>query len=161
MLAIKTILHPTDFSECSDHALHLAASLARDHGSRLIVLHVAPIPAAGPAAMMPVPPTPELPTPEMQEELEKRRPSDPEVAVEHRFAVGNPARSIVDLARAEGCELIVMGTHGRSGLERLVMGSVAEMVLRQASCSVLMVKKPLVEAEAAERRPVASALPAT
>ena len=60
-----------------------------------------------------------------------------DVVCEHRLVVGEPAAEIVRIARKEGVEMIVMGTHGRSGLSRLIMGSVAESVMRQAPCPVL------------------------
>jgi nucleotide-binding universal stress UspA family protein len=58
---------------------------------------------------------------------------------------GDPAQVIVQFARERGCSLIVMGTHGRTGLERLLMGSVAEQVVRKAPCPVLTVKTPVPE----------------
>jgi mannose-6-phosphate isomerase-like protein (cupin superfamily) len=68
--------------------------------------------------------------------------ADPKVRVEHRVAEGDFAEEIVRMARAVPCDLIVMGTQGRSGLARLVMGSVAEAVLRQAPCPVLTARRP-------------------
>jgi nucleotide-binding universal stress UspA family protein len=62
--------------------------------------------------------------------------------VETRLLEGEPARTIVDLAREAGADLIVLGSHGRTGLDRLLMGSVAEHVVRKAGCPVLTVKSP-------------------
>jgi nucleotide-binding universal stress UspA family protein len=69
--------------------------------------------------------------------------------VETRFREGDVVQAILDTARKEDCGLIVLGTHGRTGLARLLMGSVAEGVLRRASCPVLAVKTPLKPTEAA------------
>ena len=67
-------------------------------------------------------------------------PTDPAVGYEHRLLIGSPATSIVQLAEREGVDMIVMPTHGRTGLVRLLMGSVAEEVVRKAKCPVLTVK---------------------
>jgi nucleotide-binding universal stress UspA family protein len=75
-------------------------------------------------------------------QLEQIRPANPAVAVNHVFLDGDPATEIVRYAGDAGIDLIVMGTHGRTGVERLVLGSVAEKVLRDAPCSVLVVKLP-------------------
>src|SRR5207237_10217851 len=75
-------------------------------------------------------------------QLEQIRPVDPSIPVHHVFLEGDPASEIVRYAFDAGVDLIVMGTHGRTGLERLLMGSVAEHVMREAPCSVLVVKLP-------------------
>ncbi len=62
--------------------------------------------------------------------------------MEHVFLEGDPATQIVRYSREAGVNLVVMGTHGRTGVERQLMGSVAEKVMRDASCSVLVVKLP-------------------
>ena len=67
-------------------------------------------------------------------------PTDKSVGYEHRLLVGSPASAIVHLAEKEGVDMIVMPTHGRTGLMRLLMGSVAEEVVRKAKCPVLTVK---------------------
>ncbi len=77
-----------------------------------------------------------------REQLEQIRPINPHIPVRHVFLEGDPAEEIVQYAAKAGMDLIVMGTHGRTGLERLLMGSVAEKVMREASCSVLVVKLP-------------------
>jgi nucleotide-binding universal stress UspA family protein len=64
------------------------------------------------------------------------------VAVEQRLAEGDPAAEILHLATDTGCDMIVLGTHGRTGLDRLLMGSVAEQIVRKAPCPVLTVKAP-------------------
>jgi nucleotide-binding universal stress UspA family protein len=141
MLAIKTILHPTDFSERSDLAFRLACSLARDYGARLIVLHVAePDVPVTPAGMLVEQPVINLNI--LREKLHQLQPADPKIPVEHRLIVGAAATQILQVAKVAKCDLIVQGTHGRTGLGRLLMGSVAEQVVRKASCPVLTVKTP-------------------
>jgi len=144
MLAIKTILHATDFSESSDFAFRLSCALARDYGARLVILHVAP-PLIGYYGEGTVVPAPEAYEDTLKEDLEQLRPSDPGIKVEHRLVEGEPAREILRQAQETKADVIVMGTHGRTGLSRLVMGSVAELVVRKSSCPVLTVKKPVPE----------------
>ncbi|MCI0461018.1 MAG: universal stress protein [Gemmataceae bacterium] len=133
MLPIRTILHPTDFSEPAGYAFRLALSLARDQGARLIVLHVMPVPLVQEKRGY---------REEMAEDLSRIGSPDPRVGVEHRLEEGDPAIQILQVARETGCDLIVMGTHGRTGLGRLLMGSVAEQVTHRAPCPVLTVKAP-------------------
>ncbi len=141
MLAIRTVLHPTDFSERSEFAFRLACSLARDYGARLVVLHVAepPTAVAGEGVVM-LPPAFDLEP--LRERLQQLRPEDLKIPVEHRLVQGDAATEILRVAGEAKCDLIVMGTHGRTGLGRLLMGSVAEQVVRKASCPVLTVKTP-------------------
>jgi nucleotide-binding universal stress UspA family protein len=137
----KKILFPTDFSHCSDAALPVATSLARDTGARLLIAHVEEPPMAyGGGEMyygMPDPATEDL-----RAMLLKVVPTDPQVPYEHHLVVGDPAVAIADLAKSEGVDLIVMGTHGRTGLRRLLMGSVAEAIVRRATCPVFVLKEP-------------------
>ena len=69
-------------------------------------------------------------------------PKDPNVAFEHRLISGDPATAISRLAESEGVDMIILGTHGRTGLMRAVMGSVAEAIVRHAACPVLTFKQP-------------------
>lgn len=144
MLALKTILHPNDFSPQADRAFHLACSLARDHGSRLILLHVTPGREVllGEFGMPPAGPDDEG---ALRERLHQLQSSGLPIVVERVVVQGDPADQIVAAARASQCDLIVMGTHGRSGLSRLLMGSVAEHVMREAPCPVLTVKEPTID----------------
>jgi nucleotide-binding universal stress UspA family protein len=152
MLPIRTILHPTDFSERSQAAFRLACALARDYDACLIALHVMPTEVVyGEGVVLPPSHGYRL---EMLEKLEELRAEGPGVRVETRLAEGNPAEQINRLAEEIPCDLIVMGTHGRTGLGRLLMGSVAEQVVRKAPCPVLTVKQPF--AQPAEE-PVAAA----
>lgn len=136
------ILVPTDFSPNSEVALSLATSLARDSGGEIVVAHVETIPlsATGGEYLYAIP---EPPTEELMEKLQHVTPPDSHVPVERRLLAGDPADAIVRIAEAEHIDLIVMGTHGRRGLSRLLMGSVAESVVRAAPCPVLTVKQPI------------------
>ena len=136
----KKILFPTDFSASSEAALQMATSLARDSGATLLIVHVQESPLAyggGELAFTPLDVTRDL-----EENLRKVMPSDPTVASEHRLVMGDPADSIVRLADEENVDLIVMASHGRTGVARLLMGSVAEAVVRRAACPVLTCKQP-------------------
>jgi nucleotide-binding universal stress UspA family protein len=79
---------------------------------------------------------------ELREKPAALRPPDPAVRFEGRLCEGEPAEEIIRLAGKTRSDLIVMGTHGRTGLGRLLLGSVAEEVLRRAPCPVLLLKKP-------------------
>jgi nucleotide-binding universal stress UspA family protein len=140
MLSVQHILAPTDFSERSAYAFGLACSLARDHGARLTVLHVVPPPMAEAVGGV------MTPEPDRHEEewarLRRLLPTDSGIPVEHLLAEGEAGEAIVRAARECNCDLIVMGTHGRTGLGRALLGSVAEKVLRQAPCPVVTVKAP-------------------
>jgi nucleotide-binding universal stress UspA family protein/quercetin dioxygenase-like cupin family protein len=142
MPALKTILHPTDFSESARYAFQAACSLARDLQARLILLHVvypAPLSEWGSESLA-----------TMKQHLSWPQPPDPGVGVEHLVAEGDASTEILRVAQAIGCDLIVMGTHGRTGLGRLLTGSVAEEVLRNAPCPVLAVRVPLPETPRAD-----------
>ena len=135
----KKILFPTDFSHLSDNALQHATTLARETGATLVILHVEEPPIAyGGGEMYYGIPDPDQD--EMRRMLDEIRPTDPSVHFEHRMVMGDPAGEIVKLADEEHVDMIVMGTHGRTGLSRVLMGSVAESVVRRASCPVLTFK---------------------
>jgi nucleotide-binding universal stress UspA family protein len=143
MWNIRCILHPTDFSQPSANAFLVARALARDYGARLILLHVHQAPAHGTAGEAPVPPPTPIDREGLQSQLRAVQAAHPEMRIEYRLAEGNPATTILDVAREMACDVIVMGTHGRTGRERLLMGSVAENIVRSAACPVLAVKTPL------------------
>lgn len=123
------ILHPTDFSACSHHALELAQSLAHG-GGRLVVLHVVDEQGIADAIY----------DQEIEERLCGLRPDDPTIEFESRLLKGDAAETLLHEAGALPCDLIVLGTHGRTGLNRIALGSVAESVLRRAECPVLAVR---------------------
>lgn len=144
MMKLQTILCATDFSAPARYAFEAAAALAHDHGARLVILHVSqPMLVYGEMMIPPPPPTPEDYKSKIWEEFHKVEAADPkirELRVETRVAEGDPALHIISVAREVNADMIVMGTHGRSGLGRLLMGSVAEEVLRKAPCPVMTVK---------------------
>src|SRR5262245_17608012 len=130
MIRIRKILYSTDFSSYSNQAYFHAVALAENHGAQLTILYVYNERGG------------EEDRAHWRDQLEQIRPVDPGIPVRHVFLEGDPATEIVRHARESGIDLIVMGTHGRTGLERLLMGSVAEKVMRDATCSVLVVKLP-------------------
>jgi nucleotide-binding universal stress UspA family protein len=141
MLPIQTILHPTDFSDRSRNALALASSLARDYGAQLILLHVLPRPIVGFGEGVIPPDLADLRA-EAREDLARVILPDIDVVADRRLLEGDPGTMILKVALEESVDLIVMGTHGRSGLGRLLMGSVAESVMRRSRCPVLTVTSP-------------------
>jgi nucleotide-binding universal stress UspA family protein len=141
MLPIRTILHPTDFSDRSQNAFKLACALARDYAACLLVVHVVPTPLAVYVEGMVAEPLTEF-RDEVHAQLCALRPDDPAVRPEYFTLEGDPTHEILQFAQDHACDLIVLGTHGRTGLGRLLMGSVAEGVVRRAACPVLTVKTP-------------------
>jgi nucleotide-binding universal stress UspA family protein len=160
MSPIRTILHPTDFSEPSQNAFRFACALARDYNASLILMHVSGPPVVIGEGIV----VPEFNT-YLEQQLYQRlcaiRPDEPKVRVAYRMSEGDPAAEILRAIRETGSDLVVMGTHGRTWIGRLVMGSVAQEVVRKAPCPVLTVKTPLPAAEAAvASTPVAAVEPA-
>jgi len=149
MIAINNILVATDFGEASDSALRYGRELAGRFGATLHVLHVAEnmyVTTFGAETFAAV-------VPEMQQEIEAAARKRLDEALIDSDGSGprtkavvmtssSPAYAIVDYARDHAVDLIVMGTHGRGALAHLVMGSVAERVVRLASCPVLTVRSP-------------------
>jgi len=143
MHPIKTILHPTGFSDNSALAFQMACGLAVDYDAKLILLHVTPE-SRNPFSARAIPdPLKSAESQEIAGAFPWPQPPDPRVRVEHRIAEGEAPTEILRVAESVKCDLIVMGTHGRSGLGRLLSGSVAEEVTRRASCPVLAVKSPI------------------
>jgi nucleotide-binding universal stress UspA family protein len=129
MIQVRKVLYPTDFSPYSNRAYFYAVGLAETYRATLAVVHVVP-PGAGQ--------TPDY----WRAQLREVRPGNPAIPVEHVLLEGDPAAEIARYAAASGVDVIVIGTHGRTGVDRLMMGSVAERVMREAPCSVLVVKLP-------------------
>ena len=151
MLPIKTILHPTDFSAPSEYAFRVACALARDYGAKLVVMHVdmPPVTIGEVISSM----EPEEYKQKLWDEFRRLEASEPgirDLRVETKLVGGNPAKEILRAAREIKPELIVMGTHGRTGLSRLLMGSVAEEVVRKSPFPVLTVKMPIFQAAPAK-----------
>lgn len=133
MIHVTKILYPTDFSTYSNLAYFHAVGLAETYGASLTVVYVhtpGSKDAAGHDRNY------------WRNQLEQVRPANPDIAVHHVMLEGDPATEIARYAADSGIDVIVIGTHGRTGVERLVMGSVAEKVMREAPCSVLVVKLP-------------------
>jgi nucleotide-binding universal stress UspA family protein len=152
MIQIQRILCPIDFSDCSRRALDHALALAKWYDATLTVLHVcAPVPVsayATVASMIPASQVGGENLNEVRQAMEKFASIDDGTRVPLAFETGegDPAREIVAVASAVQTDLIVLGTHGRSGFERLVLGSVTEKVLRKAGCPVLTVPPRVTEA---------------
>lgn len=143
MFPIQTIVHPTDFSEQADNAFRLACMLARDHEASLVVVHVVQPPLTVVGGMGVIPPVPEeYGYEEAEGRLRRLESPDSSVQTKRLIREGDVASEILALAKEGPCDLIVMGSHGRTGLSRLLMGSVAEEVVRKARCPVLTVKTP-------------------
>jgi universal stress protein A len=146
--AVTRILAPIDFSPSSRAALQYAIFLAGKHGAELEVLHVAEPPGyVGPDALALLPvgsvqPSFDQTKAEVQREVEGllAKAGDRPKTVAVRVDNGEPSDVILRLAGDGGADLIVMGTHGRTGLSRLLIGSVAEAVLRRSSCPVLTIR---------------------
>jgi nucleotide-binding universal stress UspA family protein len=138
-MQIKKVVFPTDFSRTSKAALSFAESLVRDQGGKLYIVHVEEPPAAyGGGDLFYGIPSATLE--DVKRLLLSFVPSDPNVAFEHHLVHGAPAEAITEFAESVDADLIVIGTHGRTGLNRMLMGSVAEAVVRHANRPVLTFK---------------------
>lgn len=166
-MAFTHVLVPTDFSDPAHHALRYAIEEARLHRARVTLLHVLPsnaatdvyyvsgVPESGPPGAYDAVAGGRVGTTMHQEPTVVRRdPSEhaltrlrdlvPDAfrdAWEVETAVGQPADTIVRVAQDRHADLIVMGTHGRTGLQHMLLGSVAEKVVRLAPCPVLTVRR--------------------
>jgi len=155
-MEFKRILAPTDFSPFGEVGLRAAAELAHRVGGRLLLLHVIPEDELEGLASAHQPRHPvdliyqDLET-ALMDQFRRVVPVDVrrELAVEPVVTVGTPVTEILRAARLKGGDMIVMGTHGRTGLARVVMGSVTEQVVRRAPCPVLTVRPAEVLVEAA------------
>ncbi|BDG04428.1 universal stress protein [Anaeromyxobacter oryzae] len=140
----KKICCPIDFSDASRAAMEVAGDLARRFGAELVLLHAYPIPGytfpdgsivASPKMMQELADQAERHLQEWRADAEKLGIS----RVTTAKAIGEPAAEIVAFAKEQGVGLVVVGTHGRTGLEHALMGSIAERVVRRAGCPVLTV----------------------
>ena len=147
MIVLKKILVATDFSEAADAALSYGRALARAFGARLLVIHVVDdmylrLGGDAYAAVLP----------ELQQDVERQarerldelvRDNDPTpLAIDLIIREGATANEIVKYAKDADIDLVVVGTHGRGAVAKLLMGSVAERVVRTADCPVLTVRHP-------------------
>ena len=151
MTRITRILVPTDFSVTADAALDYAFAMAERFGATLQLLHVLedPFVTGGMSAEAYITETPALRTAMLQEAQEKLRhraaPRGPGVSrVDTEVLFGHGAPTIAEYAAERGIDLIVMGTHGRTGVAHLLLGSVAERLVRTAPGPVLTVRAPEV-----------------
>jgi len=146
-MQIRSILLPTDFSECGNYARSYAASLARKFGASIIAVHVIEpmVPTVGYSGM-----TEPLPIADIADQLETSAERElPKITeyedcagldIEELIVHGEAAAEIVRVAKEKSADLIVLSSHGRTGLGRILFGSTAEAVVRHASCPVLVVK---------------------
>jgi universal stress protein A len=144
-MEIHQILAPTDFSACSKQAVAYAYELARTFGAKLLLLHIVELPAYATEVFLPSEDgTTLLDDLERQARLDLAQllpeAQDGTVEVTFQAGLGTPYHRIVEIAAAEKVDLIVMATHGRTGLRHLAMGSVAERVVRMAPCPVLTIR---------------------
>lgn len=144
---IKKIMCPVDFSEGSEHAMRYAVAFASAYEAELELLHVVELPFLPSYSTAGVPDM-SLPVEQIQEECENRLEGIVEEQKEvydnisGRVVVGAPFVEIIREAREGNFDLLVVGTHGRTGIKHMLIGSVAEKVVRKAPCPVLTVKHP-------------------
>jgi nucleotide-binding universal stress UspA family protein len=157
MIHLSKILCPTDYSATSDNAVRYAVEFARKVGAHIRFIHIlSPVVAKVPAA------TPEVAA-DSSASFEDDDDAIPEsfsrvlmaaskngLSADIRVLKGDASRVIAEQASKWGADLIIMGSHGRSGLQRLVMGSVAEEVFRSSDIPVLLVKNSAAEKVVAE-----------
>jgi nucleotide-binding universal stress UspA family protein len=148
-MKIRTILLPTDFSECGNYALSYAASLARTFNATIICVNVIEpiVPTVGYSGMAEPLPIADI-ADQLEDSAERELPKLAEcdecegLNVEELVVHGDASAEIVRVARDRNVDLIVIASHGRTGLGRILFGSTAEAVVRHASCPVLVVKPP-------------------
>jgi universal stress protein A len=148
-MSIKRILVPVDFSKASLHALDYARSFAEPFHAALLIVHVVePIYYATPVDMYAASPNVAMLVEEQRRmataHLDRLSADLTKKGQPHRTVLksGAPAQSIIDTARSAKADLIIMATHGRTGLAHMFLGSVAERVVRTAACPVLTVRAP-------------------
>jgi universal stress protein A len=148
---IRRILAPTDFSELSKQGLKSALELAQTFGAKLLLLHVVELPPYPVEGIVPshlgatlLDDLERQASNELAQVLPEAQGSGVDVA--RRVVVGIPYRKIVEVAEEEKADLIVMTTHGRTGLSHLVMGSVAEKIVRTSPCPVLTIRPTAITA---------------
>jgi nucleotide-binding universal stress UspA family protein len=143
---IRKILVPTDFSEYSEKSWTWALAMAEQWRSRLFLLHVVPTPSYPPLVMGTYFNVAEFEA-SLRADAEARvrefagKTQGRTIQVDTQVIVGEPFSDICRVAEREGADLIIMGSHGRTGLSHVLLGSVAERVVRHAPCPVLVVGK--------------------
>ncbi len=147
MFPIRTILHGTDFSEHALAAFRTACALARDTGAKLIVAHVLTPGRPGKEE-------PGVPQEEARRQLREMLAREDIAPVERRLLEGDPAGELIELAAETGADVIVLGSHGHTALPYVLLGRVAEEVVRGASCPVLTLRSAFPHTqEIREREP--------
>ncbi len=146
---LKKILLPTDFSGCANYALPYAAAIARATAAQIICVHVVEpvVPAVGYTGLAEPMPIADI-SEQLEDSAERQLPKLAEceecsgLNVEEVIVHGDAAAEIVRVATEQEVDLIVISSHGRTGLGRMIFGSTAESVVRHATCPVLVVKPP-------------------
>lgn len=149
---VRQILFPTDFSECANYALPYAAAIARATGATIVCVHVVEpiVPAVGYTGLAEPMPIADI-TDQLENSAERELPRLAEceecagLNVEEVIVHGDAAAEIVRVADERQVDLIVISSHGRTGLGRIIFGSTAEAVVRHVRCPVLVVKPPQEE----------------
>jgi universal stress protein A len=134
--AIGTILHPTDYSAASRQAFEMACRIARERGSRLVVMHVAEPVRRCSFGMAPVPPLPKGYRGAWESRLRLVHPPDRNLAIEHRLEEGDVADAILRVGRDVQADMIVMAGSERSWLSRLWTRSITDKVTLKAPCPI-------------------------
>jgi len=129
----EKILVPTDGSEYADRAVEVALGLARELGTRMVALHVLDEKLILPLEVL------EEEGRHILEEV-RRRGEEIEVPVDEIILFGNPRQDMAKIATKSGADLMIIGTHGRTGVEKLLLGSVAENALKTVKVPVMLVK---------------------
>ncbi|HXV80079.1 MAG TPA: universal stress protein, partial [Candidatus Binatia bacterium] len=130
---LNKILAPTDFSELSAKGVRYASQLAKELGSELIVMNIVPLDESNFASKR------EIDQHKLElDEFLVDRDVKPDLNLRKLVEPGVPSGAIISFAERENCDLIVMSSHGRSGLSRLLVGSVTEQILRKSPCPVLV-----------------------
>ena len=146
---LKKILLPTDFSGCANYALPYAAAIARATDAQIVCVHVVEpvVPAVGYSGLADPMPLADI-SEQLEDSAERQLPKLAEcdecagLDVEEIIVHGDAAAEIVRVATEQEVDLIVISSHGRTGLGRMIFGSTAESVVRHAACPVLVVKPP-------------------
>ncbi len=139
-LSLKTLLVATDFSSASENALRFATNLSRVYGAKLVLAHVVPPPQEAVTEHRICDHDAKLRS-ETEARLAKMADFESFAGVEHEELIleGNPQAAVTDLIRKRDADLVILGTHGRTGLRDLLMGSVAESIFRHTDCPVITV----------------------
>jgi nucleotide-binding universal stress UspA family protein len=146
MINLKRILVPSDFSECSDAAVRYGLELAHKFGATLHLLHVIQDPATQPWAAegfaVPLLEAVDQWQKDAKTRLDASIPSEDRASAVVSCTIASPFPEILRYAIDNEIDLIVMGTHGRGGVSHMLLGSIAEKVVRRAPCPVLTVRQP-------------------